>query len=29
MLDMVIKVVKDWGACHQKEEKAKSLKLLN
>jgi hypothetical protein len=29
MLDRVIKVVKDWGRCHQKEDKAKSLEFLN
>ncbi len=29
MPDRVIKVIKDWGICHQKEDKAKSLKFLN
>ncbi len=29
MPDRVIKVVKDWGRLHQKEDKAKSLKFLN
>ena len=29
MSDRVIKVVKDWGRLHQKEDKAKSLKFLN
>ncbi len=29
MLDKVNKAVKDWGRCHQKEDKAKSLEFLN
>jgi hypothetical protein len=29
MLDRVIKVFKVWGRCHQKEDKAKSLKFIN
>jgi hypothetical protein len=29
MLNRVIKVIKDWGICHQKEDKVKSLEFLN
>ncbi len=29
MPDRVIKVIKDWERCHQKEDKAKPLKFLN
>jgi hypothetical protein len=29
MPDRVIKVDKDWGRCHQNEDKAKTLKCLN